>query len=431
MALPVLDAAFASSADLPRRQLLSKWLVNTSYSGTVDDFYNLPERYLYAKIAVELGGPRTEQEYIELPKSYAWSDIYGAIIFNRSAPASPSNLTLTPLTSSSMRLNWVTNGASVAYSVERSVDGAAFQVIGTTAIGATTATNTGLNIANNYQYRIRGSSGGFFTGYSNTASSVYDANASSFINAVVSTGATVTGAQITAINSFYVTAKSQGYYSSIKRLYLPIWGVAAANAIDMISLTSGTFFGGVTHGSGYIQGNGSTGYFDTGTSSTPPLLGMNNSNAALMVLMTNASGTSIPIGSRTPSISANNRFQINTFGLTQSAMPTNTSGGVNMPDSDLDGIFIAGLTATNSRYLHRRRTAGVTLVTSSTNDTETLSTDRPFILARNSGGTADLFNSAIRVGVAGFGTAIQQDDAANLSTNIKSLWETCTGLTLP
>jgi F0F1-type ATP synthase membrane subunit c/vacuolar-type H+-ATPase subunit K len=52
-------------------------------------------------------------------------------------------------------------------------------------------------------------------------------------------------------------------------------------------------------------------------------------------------------------------------------------------------------------------------------------------LARNSGGTADLFNSAIRVGVAGFGTAIQQGDAANLSTNIKSLWETCTGLTLP
>jgi hypothetical protein len=75
MALPVLDAVFASSADLPRRQLLSKWLVEQSGSGSIDDFCTLPERYLYAKIAVSLGGPRTEQEYIELPKSYAWSDI--------------------------------------------------------------------------------------------------------------------------------------------------------------------------------------------------------------------------------------------------------------------------------------------------------------------------------------------------------------------
>ena len=209
MALPVLDAVFASSADLPRRQLLSEWLVEQLGSGSIADFSTLPERYLYAKIAVSLGGPRTEQEYIELPKSYAWSDIYGAIIFNRTAPAAPSSLTLTPLTSSSIRLNWVTNGASVAYSVERSVDGAAFQVIGTTAIGATTATNTGLSIASNYQYRIRGSSGGFFTGYSNTASaSTYDANASSFI---ATSGAT----DIVAINDFVLGVKTLGLWNSM------------------------------------------------------------------------------------------------------------------------------------------------------------------------------------------------------------------------
>jgi hypothetical protein len=108
-----------------------------------------------------------------------------------------------------MRLNWVTNGASVAYSVERSVDGAAFQVIGTTAIGATTATNTGLNIASNYQYRIRGSSGGYFTGYSNTASaSTYDANASSF---VATSGAT----DIVAINDFVLGVKTLGLWNSM------------------------------------------------------------------------------------------------------------------------------------------------------------------------------------------------------------------------
>jgi hypothetical protein len=89
------------------------------------------------------------------------------------------------------------------------VDGAAFQVIGTTAIGATTATNTGLSIASNYQYRIRGSSGGYFTGYSNTASaSTYDANASSF---VATSGAT----DIVAINDFVLGVKTLGLWNSM------------------------------------------------------------------------------------------------------------------------------------------------------------------------------------------------------------------------
>jgi len=264
MALPVLDAVFASSADLPRRQLLSKWLVNTSYSGTVDDFYNLPERYLYAKIAVELGGPRTEQEYIELPKSYAWSDIYGAIIFNRTAPASPSNLTLTPLTSSSMRLNWVTNGASVAYSVERSVDGAAFQVIGTTAIGATTATNTGLNIASNYQYRIRGSSGGYFTGYSNTASaSTYDANASSF---VATSGAT----DIVAINDFVLGVKTLGLWNSM--VCWPLRSTqnagtgTTAYSLGGLGTFNGTLVGGPTWGANALDFTTDNSRMDTAVS---------------------------------------------------------------------------------------------------------------------------------------------------------------------
>jgi hypothetical protein len=89
------------------------------------------------------------------------------------------------------------------------VDGAAFQVIETTAIGATTATNTGLSIDSNYRYRIRGSSGGFFTGYSNTASaSTYDSNASSF---VATSGAT----DAVAINNFVLGVKSLGLWNSM------------------------------------------------------------------------------------------------------------------------------------------------------------------------------------------------------------------------
>jgi hypothetical protein len=82
MALPTLDSVFASAADLPRRQMLAKWLVEELDSGSIADYWTLPERYLWAKIAVAAGAPRSEADYISLPKQYAWSDIYNAVSGN-------------------------------------------------------------------------------------------------------------------------------------------------------------------------------------------------------------------------------------------------------------------------------------------------------------------------------------------------------------
>lgn len=79
MALPTLDATFASAADLPRRQMLAKWLVEELGSGSIADYWTLPERYLWAKIAVAAGAARPEADYISLPTRYVWSDIYNAV----------------------------------------------------------------------------------------------------------------------------------------------------------------------------------------------------------------------------------------------------------------------------------------------------------------------------------------------------------------
>jgi hypothetical protein len=79
MALPTLDATFASAADLPRRMMLAQWLVNIQYSGSIADYATLPERYLWAKIAVAAGAQRGEADYIQLPKQYIWKDIYDAV----------------------------------------------------------------------------------------------------------------------------------------------------------------------------------------------------------------------------------------------------------------------------------------------------------------------------------------------------------------
>jgi hypothetical protein len=79
MALPTLDATFASVADLPRKYMLARWLVGELGSGSIADYVTLPERYLWAKIAVAAGAPKDEAAYIGLPKQHAWKDIYNAV----------------------------------------------------------------------------------------------------------------------------------------------------------------------------------------------------------------------------------------------------------------------------------------------------------------------------------------------------------------
>jgi len=79
MALPTLDAVFASAADVPRRYMLSQWLVNELGSGSVADYITLPERYLWAKIAIAAGAPLDEASYISLPKQYVWKAIYDSV----------------------------------------------------------------------------------------------------------------------------------------------------------------------------------------------------------------------------------------------------------------------------------------------------------------------------------------------------------------
>jgi hypothetical protein len=264
-----------------------------------------------------------------------------------------------------------------------------------------------------------------------------DPDARAYIAAVETAGGTVSATQRTAVSDFYRAGKSAGWYSSIKRLYLPIWAAAAPNAIDMIGLTSGTFNGTVTHSAGYVQGDGSTGYFDPGAGSEPNTLGLSNASATLfMVVSNNSDASAAQIGSMTSTISANNRFQINIFGSRQFfACPTNTSGPsptvIETPDSITNGVFIGSVTATNARYLHRRTTADTLVISNTATDIVTLSTHRPFILARNNTGTPDIFCTNARIAVAGWGLAIAQADASNYSLALKNLYEATTGLTLP
>lgn len=72
-----------------------------------------------------------------------------------------------------------------------------------------------------------------------------------------------------AINAYFVGLKADGIYTKMKAMYLPIWSSAAANKWNMKSPVDTdaafrlAFFGGWTHNSNGITGNGTTAYADT------------------------------------------------------------------------------------------------------------------------------------------------------------------------
>jgi hypothetical protein len=260
-----------------------------------------------------------------------------------------------------------------------------------------------------------------------------DPSAKAYINAVVAAGATVTGAQKNAINAFVKSEKLASRWTLHKRLYLPIWSIAAANAIDMVTQVSGTFVGGVTHAAGYIQGDGSTGYFNANV--TPSALSQTTSSASLTALITQAPsgiGAVTAIGSIDGSDTTKLLEFSHLSGTTIIFRAMSLTGAVQavLARASQVGIFISSREGGNRRIIQRLTSGVSTLVnTAGANDGTVPVT-----------GTYQMLRSGFSIGVAysngryGFfaaslGQTISQSQAFSL--NVKTLWETCTGLTLP
>jgi hypothetical protein len=254
-----------------------------------------------------------------------------------------------------------------------------------------------------------------------------DADAKAYIAAVETAGATVSGGQKAAIDTFYKTGKSDGWYSSLKRIYLPIWGVAAPNAIDMMELGSGTFNGTVTHGAGFVQGDGTTGYFDTGTNAVA--LGGASGNASLFALV--KSYTSVIeqglIGAVTSGIGQGNQLRLQTTNF-NFVHPT-IAGNVSIAAST-GGIHVGSATSTSNRFSLRRGSSGVTSTAQTTTETTSLLSINIYAMCRNLIlATPNSFSTA-ELGAYGAGISLSIQDATDFTLALKNLWEGTTGLTL-
>jgi hypothetical protein len=256
-----------------------------------------------------------------------------------------------------------------------------------------------------------------------------DPDAKAYINSVVAAGATVNSTQRNAINTFYKTGKSDGWYSSLKRMYLPIWGIAAPNAIDMIGLTSGTFVGGVTQGAGFVQGDNSTGYFNTSTALHS--VGLNGKQGMIGVLsLDDFAGTSADqMGCF---VVANRMLLTNGSGIT-SQIVSNTTTTASLSVS-FTGVIVASRTSATSHTVYRRSTASGFQAGAENTATENANLPNVapwFAGAANNNGNPSRGTATGRQGAYFFGDGLTSAQVTDFSLALKNLWETSTGLTLP
>lgn len=259
-------------------------------------------------------------------------------------------------------------------------------------------------------------------------SSGIDAHASAYINAVRATGATVSNFQVFELSRFIKKQKGENLWNSIFRLYLPIWGRASANAICLKTLTSGTFQGSITHASGYVQGDGTSNQFSL--NSTASGLGITNQQGCLFALITTVPSNSFAglIGVREGNNDRHTGIMHNLGSNNQlAAIATSSSFGViNVGNV---GIHLISRTTSTRQRMFVRRVSGLLQSGISTAASDsTLSTKTVLATALNG---ESVFRSNSRFGLYGAMAGINDDQASNFTLDLKNLWETCTGLTLP
>jgi len=258
-----------------------------------------------------------------------------------------------------------------------------------------------------------------------------DPSAADYIALVRAAGATVDSNQVGEINNFYRTAKSTGYYTSLKRLYLPIWGVAAANAIDMIGGTSGTFSGGVTHGEGFVQGNGSTGYFTSNISASA--VGMTSTSGLAGVVVYTAdtrNALKCLFGTRNDDASGSVLcYQTDSSNLLSVIGRTGASAE---PNSTLaatpNGVILANRNTTDLQVHRRNSSAFSSGTTEITTGATITSLNQRFMALWE---TTTFFHTDAKIGAMFMGLGLSDSTAETFSSHIKTLWEGCTQLSLP
>jgi hypothetical protein len=246
-----------------------------------------------------------------------------------------------------------------------------------------------------------------------------------YVAALTAAGATVTAPQQAAISTFMSGEIAAGRWDGIKRFYFPVWGLAAANAICMKSLTSGTWTGGaVTHAAGYVVSSLAGGYMDTNT--TLGSLGINTSSYHFALILKNSPNGGDNYADCSYGIS--NMYPEAVDGSQLYYFPRSLASG------GLENVYKAGVFTVggnqSSRYLKNRDSSALVTILDNELFTQNFTNHNVFFMRANGAARANQ-SSSTPAGAFSIATALSdaQDTAYTLA--LKTLWETTTGLTLP
>jgi hypothetical protein len=244
-------------------------------------------------------------------------------------------------------------------------------------------------------------------------------------------GSAVTAGQQSAIAAFVTAGKADGWYNYLSRFYFPIWANEAANAIDLVTRASGSFpVGGVTHSSGYMAGNGTTGYFNTGFN---PVTGGLTTGSAWLGSLSWSNSSNFQNGAYTTGGTT-----LLLYGTSGPTIRSEICGSTRRYDSSVasnsarDGIFSSNRRSGVTRH-RLLRTSGITVSEDFTAaDAGTMPNGNFYWLARNRIDTSSVDQStAGNYGAMWLGNGVADTLDESFCASLKTLWETCTGLTLP
>ena len=247
------------------------------------------------------------------------------------------------------------------------------------------------------------------------------------VDAIVATGVSVSGGQQSAMDAFVKAEIAAGRWGTVhKHFYFPVWGVAAANAINWVSLSSGTFFATVTHGAGFAKANGSSGYFSFGQS--PDAAGLTVQSGSLWALVT-ASPTVIDkaVLGVYDSFGKNIIWYQSTTTTMVFQYSDGTAGFGSFPYTQPEGIICSGRHGGSMLAVQRTSSGVVTRRNVARADAGIIPTTPMEAWRLSIAGRW----SDVSMGGFGMGTGMSIAEMQAFTLNAKTLWETVTGLTLP
>lgn len=247
---------------------------------------------------------------------------------------------------------------------------------------------------------------------------VYDTDAQAYFTANT---AITSSADKNAINNFYLGLKSDGIYTKIKAMYLPIWGSAATSKWNLVNPldTNGafrlTFATGMTFTSSGMAGNGTTGYADTNFN--PSISSTLNNTHYSFYSRTNNDTTSIDMGyaniSGTQWILSLRYTGVGTI----SDQYNGTTGRVSTSQTNSQGFFIGSRTTS---AIHKAFKNGSQIGTTNTGASGSFLSLNVALLGQNRSGTVTNYSTK-QCSFASIGDGLTDTESTNFYSRVQTL----------